>query len=99
LFKDASFRKPPGWEPEEVVAQQLEMDRLRQEAERQRLEEEIRDRAETKAKTEREEHSYKAWRSALTPEEIAAFKERCPNKKSEESLERFLRNEWRKTLG
>jgi DNA-binding transcriptional MerR regulator len=99
LLKDATFPKPPGWEPEEVLAQQLELERLRQEVERQRLEAEVRELAEAKLKGEREEQSYKAWRSALTPEEIAAYKDRCPSKKNEEALERFLRIEWRKTLG
>lgn len=99
LLKDASFPKPNGWEPEEVVAQQLELERLRQEAERQRLESEMRNKIEAGAKAEREEQDYQAWRNALAPEEIAAYRDRCPNKKSEESLERFLRVEWRKTLG
>jgi hypothetical protein len=99
LFKEASFTKPQDWEPEEVLAQRLEMDRLRQEAERLRLEDELKAELENKEKKEREELDYLAWRGRLTAGEIAAFKERCPNKKSEESLERFLRIEWRKTLG
>jgi hypothetical protein len=75
------------------------MERLAQEGERLRLEAELKAESEAREKKEREELDYLAWRGRLTAGEISAFKERCPNKKSEESLERFLRIEWRKTLG
>jgi hypothetical protein len=99
LLKDASFPKPTGWEPEEVVAQRLEDERLEQEAERLRKEAELRSEIDARLKAEREDQDYQTWRNGLTAEEIAAFKDRCPNKKSDESLERFMRVEWRKTLG
>jgi hypothetical protein len=99
LLREASFPKPPGWEPEEVIAQRLEMERLAQETERFRLESELKADVEAREKKEREEQDYQDWRTSLNPEDVAAYKARCPNKKSEESLERFLRVEWRKTLG
>jgi len=99
LLRDASFPKPPGWEPEEVVAQRLETERLKQEAERLRLEAELKAEVQAREKADREEQDYQVWRTGLAAEDIAAFKNRCPNKKSDEALERFLRVEWRKTLG
>ncbi len=92
LLKEASFPKPAAWEPEEIVALQVEAERLRKEAE-------LRTEIDARLKEEREEQEYQSWRNGLTEQGLTAFKERCPNKKSEEALERFLRIEWRKTLG